>query len=696
MDRRTLIITISVLIGLNSAVLADYLGIHLPLIRQVLGFVALTFLPGYLLLKILRTRLESTSERIFMSVALSISIVMFMGIFANFIYPFIGIKRPITLKPLLITFDLIVIFLLIVQQKRSLPIHESWKFKVPKITKWDLFFLFLPFASLLSAYLSSFYGNSRGLLVLYFVISLTPVVFVKVKNFNRTLALWSIAISLMWSTVFGMSWNYIWGFDINGEYHYANVVLVKGIWDISTFSQYNTVASVNILAPVYSLILHIGVVTVFKVIYPLIFSLVPLILVRAYGKFLENKIWAELSVVFIVFFFQFFYNTMALARMMIVEVYLALLVYALIQKINPLFLLIFLASLAVSHYGTAYLTMFALLPLIFIKNRNKNISIPLVGFFWGITLLWYQHTGGGWEFNALVNIGYQTVIMLRDILNPQYSQGLAIIVSRTTLLREIAKWINLFAQFLITVGVLTVGYGILRNKKKKYLEFYIVSLVFFAYDIAGVIVPFFANRMNVNRLYHLTQFFIAPYLLVGFKKIKDIISIFVENRTEWKDTARIAGFFLVVYFVFTSGWILAITGDPNPPAWLKRTDAPAWTIQEIVGAKWIASTRYDDLKIYSDQYRSLLFLGLIGQEINKVSFRGKDTISNFPKDNSYVYLGKVSVREKKILVINQKYLGTMREQRYLSIYESFIFQKFLESDRIYSNPEVWIYKISKT
>ncbi|CAB50098.1 DUF2206 domain-containing protein [Pyrococcus abyssi] len=695
MDRKSLIITMSVLLGLNSAILADYLGVHIPLARQIFGFIALTFFPGYLLLKIFRTRLESFSEKIFLSVALSISVVMLMGIFANFVYPLLGVEKPITLLPILLTFNVVTLGLLAVEQARTVPMLNTRR--QIRIAKWDLFFALLPVWSLIGAYLFSHYGDNSGLLLLYFVIALTPLVFLKSKNFNRTFAIWSIAISLMWSTVFGVSWNYIWGYDINGEYYYANLVLARGIWSISTYDQYNTIASVNILGPVYSLILNMWIVPIFKIIYPLVFSLVPVILLKAYERLLGNKIWAELSVLFFMFFFQFFVSNMALARMMIVEVYLALLAYATIRKINPLFLILFLASLAVSHYGTAYLTMFALLtlPLIRVLENEQRISNKLIAVFWVVTLLWYAYVGGGFQFNNLVIIGYQTLLMLKDLFNPQYSQGLELIVAKMTFMREIAKLINLFAQGLISIGVLTVLNRLIRGRKVKHLEFYALSFAFFAYDIAGIVVPYFSNRMNVNRLYHLTQFFIAPYLLIGFDSVKRIMNNLSKNRhtLPLKNSVEIAGVFLVVYFIFTSGWTLVIANDPKPPMWLEKVDGPYWSLSEISGGKWIAEYRYDSLKIYSDQYRALLFLGLINQNINEVSFRGEEKISNFPKREAYAYLGKTSVREKKILVINQKYLGTIKEFYYLPIYNKSIFEGLWTSNKIYSSQDVAIYKI---
>ena len=697
MNRKSLIITMSVLLGLNSAILADYLGIHIPLARQFFGFIALTFLPGYLLLRIFNTKLESLSEEVAFGVALSISAVMLMGIFANFVYPLLGVEKPITLLPVLVTFNVVTLGLLAVEQAGAVPMLNTRR--QIRIAKWDLFFALLPVGSLIGAYLFSHYGNNRGLLLLYFVIALTPLVFIKSRNFNRTFAIWSIAISLMWSTVFGVSWNYIWGYDINGEYYYAHLVLAKGIWNISTYGGYNTIASDNILAPIYSLILNMWIVPIFKIIYPLIFSLVPVILLKAYKRVLKNGLWAELSVLFFMFLFTFFTEMMALARQMIAEVYLALLVYATIRKINPLFLIIFLASLAVSHYGTAYLTMFALLTLplirIFESRTEQRISNKLIVAFWVVTLLWYAYVGGGFQFNKLTIIGYQTLLMLKDLFNPQYSQGLELIVAKMTLIREIAKWINLFAQGLISIGVLTILYRLIRGRKVEHIEFYMLSFAFFAYDVAGIAVPYFSNRLNATRLYQITLFFLSPYLVIGSSTLVDVfkrIAGYLRGISLSKsNTTRLVAVFLLLYFLFNSGAMLVIANDPKPPMWLEKVDGPYWSSSEIYGGRWIAEYRYDNLQIYSDQYRALLFLGLIDQNINKVSFNGENRISNFPRGNSYVYFGGINVRDKRLLVINWKYLGTIKQSNYLPIYV--VFDKILNSEWIYSSSNVRIYKI---
>jgi len=699
MDRKSFVITISVLLGLNSAIIADHLGVHIPLFRQVFGLVALTFLPGYLLLRIFDPRLESFSENVFFSVALSVSLVMFMGIFANFIYPLLGIEKPITLTPILITFNIVIIVLLFIQQTRArVQLTEKTKLKKIRITKWDLFFLLLPLLSLLSAYWFSFCDDKKGLLVLYLIISLTPLIFIQVKNFNRVFAIWSIALSLLWSTVFGMSWNYIWGYDINGEYYYAKLVLLNGIWEISIFGAANTVASVNVLAPIYSLILNTSLISILKIVYPLLFSLVPLILLKAYEYLLKEKVWAELSVLFFIFLFTFFTEMMALARQMIAEIYLALIIYAIVTKrVNLVFLLVFSISLIVSHYGTAYLSMFALLIsyiltyLFKIPEKNKVITRYFVAIFWVVAILWYQGIGGGFQFKNLVWIGRSTWFMLGEIFNVRYSQGLALIVGETTLARELAKWINVLAQGMITLGILVTSLEVIKGKVKS-LEFYMLSLVFFGYDVAGLVVPFFANRLNATRLYQITLFFLAPYFIIGFITVlNNIFQKFVNYFSHYAHAnnymLKALAVFISVYFLFNSGFMVEITNDPQPALWLDPVHSPRWSTQEVLCAKWIQNHRTSETVVYLGNFKFPLFLGL---GVETKSF-GRDVEVFLQK--SYVFLGRESVKNGEVESFYFD-MGGIPRHEFLSLRNTKLWSQLFEFEKVYANDNTWTYFVS--
>jgi len=386
---------------------------------------------------------------------------------------------------------------------------------------------------------------------------------------------------------------------------------------------------------------------------------------------------------------------MALARMMMVELYLALFIYSTIKRLNPI-PVIFLISLAISHYGTAYLLMFSLFVLIPFSILGKQerwvgrVSNTIIALFSVVTLFWYQYIAQGFEFRKLVHISKQTLLMLEDVFNPQYSQGLYLMVSsQRSVLREITKWVNISAQAFITLGVIMMIYMILKKKKSRHIEFYILSFIFFFYDVAGVMLPLFANRLNVSRLYHLTHFFIAPYLLFGFSIIKEITSRFKKVGGNLLNTSKIVGIFLIVYFLFTSGWILTVADDPFSPVWLKRQDYATWTVPEIAGGKWIAGNKYDDLKIFSDQYRALIFLAVVGQSIGKVSFKGDTKISNLPEREAYIYFGEISTKEKKVLLLSPRH--SFKSKSYMDFYSDQLQRMQIENPKIYVNGDVMIY-----
>ncbi len=57
----------------------DALGFDIPVLRQIVGFVFLTFIPGILILRILRIHNINTVESLVYSVGLSLAFVMFSG-----------------------------------------------------------------------------------------------------------------------------------------------------------------------------------------------------------------------------------------------------------------------------------------------------------------------------------------------------------------------------------------------------------------------------------------------------------------------------------------------------------------------------------------------------------------------------------------------------------------------------------------
>ena len=104
-DNRRLFWTLQALqITLIVVVCLDLIGYHIPIAREALAFLYVTFLPGVLVLKALRLHGLGTIETALYSVGLSLAVLMFTGLAANIIYPLLSM-RPFSLEapfPLLI------------------------------------------------------------------------------------------------------------------------------------------------------------------------------------------------------------------------------------------------------------------------------------------------------------------------------------------------------------------------------------------------------------------------------------------------------------------------------------------------------------------------------------------------------------------------------------------------------------------
>ena len=98
-----------------GSVLLGYIGIQIPFLREFLGFIYLTFIPGLLLLRVMKIHEFNGIETILYSVGLSIASLMFLGFFINNIFPLLGINNPISLFPLIITINIFTMFLSIIE-----------------------------------------------------------------------------------------------------------------------------------------------------------------------------------------------------------------------------------------------------------------------------------------------------------------------------------------------------------------------------------------------------------------------------------------------------------------------------------------------------------------------------------------------------------------------------------------------------
>ena len=686
--RKFLKVVIAIQLALWSVIGLDAVGIQIPILRQFIGFIYLTFVPGIILLRILKLHKLGNIETLLYTVGLSIATLMFTGLFMNTVYPLFGISGPISITPLVITISLVVLILCILSYIRDKDFSDPSFIDVGDVLSPPALFLcMIPFLAIFGTYLMNFYQNNIIQMFLFIIIALIVILI----GFNKfipknlyPLAVFVIAISLLFHrSLISM---YLTGWDIQCETYLANLVTTTAQWDSTSPSTVNAMLSIVMLAPIFSNICSMSLTWVFKIIYPLLFSLVPLGLYRVFQKQTDEKI-AFLACFFLMSVFTFYTEMLSLARQEICELFFVLLILAMIDKsmnkVKRSFLfIVFGISLAVSHYGTSYVYMFCLIAawLILIsmdelkiqklgdnfyakiskyKNRlstsnsisskvkGRTISTCFVLLFVVFVLSWYMYVSSSSAFDALVHIGDHVASSIyTELLNPESIEGLDMMLAEPApgVLHEVNRVINYLNQIFIIIGVLVL---LLKYRELKFeTEYAAFSMINLAMLFAAISVPFLA-AINMARTYHLALLFLAPFCVIGGMTVFRLLSRIV--KVSWTDKSvrsslKALSVYFVIFMLYNSGFVYQVAEGQSGSISLNSTmDYPRFNEQEVLGAKWLWDVK-DARLIYADYYRGLLLLSYVFYHQKRTLPEDANKIVN----KSYIYFGSLNIAEKII------------------------------------------------
>ena len=231
----------------------DSIGLSIPIVRQLIGFIYLTFIPGIIILRILKLHKLGSIETLLYAVGLSIALLMFIGLFMNTFYPLFGIPGPISTAPLIITISVVVLILCTLCYFIDKDFSDSSFIDIKDIfSPLVLFLIFVPFLAIFGTYLVNFYGNNILLLLLLVMIAVIVILigFDKIIN-NYPLVIVVIAISLLFHNSLSSMYLVEWG-DISFEYWIAKVVMMNSVWDPTIPTNLNGMPSITILLPLFS------------------------------------------------------------------------------------------------------------------------------------------------------------------------------------------------------------------------------------------------------------------------------------------------------------------------------------------------------------------------------------------------------------------------------------------------------------
>ncbi len=530
----------------------DLIGINIPILREVIGFIYLAYIPGILILRIFRLHKLSNIETLFYSISISLATLMFIGLFINFSLPLFGIEGPISFVPMLLSINLVTIFMLI------LSYFLDNKFIQPtlniEITSKHLLLLLPLFLSIFGTYLINYHDNNLGIIVMI----LTIAIIILLVGFNKIdKSLYSFIVLILSLSLLlhnSLISNYISGFDIQREYFLTELVINNFKWetfpDLASLTDLNSILSITILPAYFYYICNVNIVWIFKIIYPLIYALVPLGLYELFKREFNSKI-AFFSVIYFIVNYSFFYNMVQLMRQIIAEVFLVAIILLFLdnnmdKRFRSILLIIFLLSLTMSHYGTAPIFLAVLIGVFLLQyvynlyKRNKlrskidTINLNIVLIFLTIVLIWYIYNNNSAVFISVLGIfqGMYSSI-LSSFLTPNSTQGLAIIGMKVTFFNSITKYLFLLTQLLIVIGILGFLFNIgnINKRFKMKNEYFFFAILFLGICILSILVPNFSSQLDTIRMFHIAIIVLSPFFVIGFMLIIERINILLSNRS---------------------------------------------------------------------------------------------------------------------------------------------------------------------
>jgi len=556
---------------------------------------------------------------------------------------------------------------------------EVWKGKLIRLLSSTLFFLCLPFLSVIGAIYMSVYENNFLLLLMIILISIVFISGVLSRKLLSPklypLAVSAVAIALLYHSSFISNYIIPFGSDVPGEYLIFRTVKDNACWSSTLYTgmwygRLNAMLSITILPASYAIILNMSPTWVFKMLYPVIFSLVPLGLYQFWQKYIGKK-YAFISAFLFMANETFYTEMLGLNRQMIAEFFFVLLLLVMMnQKIKPfkkiMSFAIFGFALIVSHYALAeiflFFISFALVSLIIIKRPSKNITISMVVLFSVLMFTWYIYTCGSATFNSTLEFGDYVYRELGDFFNPA-SRGEVVLrglglEKPPSIWNTISRMFAYFTEVFIFFGFI----GLITKRtdipiKKEQFTFTLLAIAFL---FALIIVPGLANTLKMTRFYHVLLFFLAPLCALG---AEFTVKLLFRHKRKLVVSILLL-IVLVSYFLFQTEFMFEVVKSDSWSIPLSKYRMDPIRLYghygymdaySVYGAQWLSGkVAATDLALYADKASRLNVLSSYGgMYLNVVTELTNVTI---PRSNEIIYLYTLNLK-RGILVSRGRILN---------------------------------------
>ncbi|MBT9132953.1 MAG: hypothetical protein DDT33_01484 [Firmicutes bacterium] len=664
---------------------------------------------------------------------LSISFLMFAGLLMNWIYPALGYNRPLSTNSLLISFSIILLILIIIAFLRN---RDTLFVKISdfKLNTTEKAFLLLPvlfpLLSIFGMHIMNTTDNNAMLMVLLFLIP-AYIIFIAIKHnhvpdrvYAPIIFLTSISLVLL----LGLRSSYIIGVDAHVEYYLFRQTFYNGLWQIGVIgNQLDACLSVSLLPTIYQSFLNIDSQYLFKLLYPILFSISPLVIYIISQKYI-GSFYAFLASLF--FMSQSYFLWAAFSpRTVLAILFFALAIMTLLHSRlgefnKKLLFIVFAFSCIVSHYSTAYIFFFILLftwlgmqilpRIISLRKRQALSSNPsnstsqattitlkmsqpvmrslvttgIVTIFFALLFFWYSQVTGA-AFDAGIRFVSTSLESLHEFFILEAREGGGTLAAFGVGLweKEIPRQIHFVFSWLtialIAIGVLTTlaryrrrmaaSHGGVEELSSEFLYqridalFLILALVCSAIFAAAVALPFVFVGYGMDRAFAQMMIVLSPFFVIGGIEV----ARFVRVRRVYLVILIV----LIPFFMCQTATMHQMFGVPASIA--LNSEGKQYEMfyvheEEGFGARWLRSNADEKTRIYTDFFGGLWLSsqGMIRSSIYDPAFiEDKEAIGD-----GYIFLRGVNIIGGKLLCRNVQW-HNLTEYDHL----------FVERNKIYDN-----------
>jgi len=699
--KKLFVIIILILLLIDLVIL-----LNIPFLRQIIGFLFLTILPGLLVLQILKLNKLDFTEKFVLSVGLSISFLLFFGLLINNLSLSLGYETPLSKIPLLFSFNIAFIVLGVIGYK----VNKEPFFSLPNLnlsTSEKAFLVvpvFFPALSIFGMHVMNTTDNNIILMLLLFLIPIYVafVCFFNQKFPKRLYPVVIFLISLSLILIFSLRSNHIMGSDIFEEYHFFQMTMSKLHWSIEGHNVLDACLSISLLPAIYRSLLNINKEFLFKVLYSLLFSVSPLIIYVISKKYVQEPYAFLASIFFMsqVTFLKTAYN----ARTNTAILFFALaIMFFFSDEIDPvkkkILFIIFMISTIVSHYSTAYLFFFLILmcglAIQTLKRKytfKESITPVIIFLFFALIFFWYGQVTES-SFTAGIGFVKQTFTNLGNFFILESRGEAAGILGKAFIGHEeipykihfVLSWVTFF---LIGVGVISAI--IKRNKmisismkekmkkesflKTKFeIEYFIMMLVCSALLVVMVALPYLGEGYGIQRLYTQVIVILSIIFVIG--------CMMISRHLKAKSYLMIL-LILIPYFLCVTGVTYQMFGIHNHVT--LNSDGNEYDIlyihdQEVISGRWLCEHGVENLRIYTDKGGGSRLS--LGYGVGKLPKYQGSFVQNEMVKGGYIYLRHVNVVEGKVYSLSE-------EMKDITEYP----QQFVNRSEIYDNGGSKVYK----